>query len=290
MITVNLFTSGRHTQPLIKALEEAKNVKLVNIYEKLPDLSADFVGRRPLRRPKAEALAKADIFIVADFGQIIPKKILEIPEYGALCVHPSLLPKYRGASPVPQAILNGERETGVTIFKMDEKVDHGPIIAQFKRKIRNDDTAETLLIRLFTLGSQLLLKILPDYFAGKIKPAEQNHAQATYTHILKKEDGKINCLDLKEAMEAGGPKAVEIERKIRALTPWPGAWTTIHPRGGVAPAAHLGGEKRLKLLKAHLEPSIPHTKLVLDEAQLEGKKPVSWKQFCEGYKTDLSKD
>lgn len=271
MITVNLFTSGRHTQPLIEALKKAKEIKLVNIYKKLPDLPD-----------------KTNVFLVADFGQIVPKKILEMPRHGSLCVHPSLLPKYRGASPVQHAILNGEKETGVTITKMDEKIDHGPIIAQFKEEIRDGDTAETLYGRLFALGARDLINLLPAYIKGKIKPREQNHKKATYTKILTRDDGKIDW----------GKSDEEIERFIRAMYPWPGAWIevrfTVHGSQFTA--------KRLKILKAHLEKSLPTipdreprkkpsiadyqlliTKLVLDLVQLEGKRRVTWKQFKEGY-------
>jgi len=284
MLTVNLFTSGRHTQPLIKALKEAKNIKLVNLYSKLPDLPD-----------------KTDVFIVADFGQIIPQKVLEIPKHGCLGIHPSLLPKYRGPSPVQYAIMNGEKETGLTIFKMDEKVDHGPIIAQFKEKIRPDDTAESLYQRLFAAGGQVLITILPAYIERRIERREQDHSKATYTKILTRDDGFIPPEILKAAregkklqsdkvarwqggklMDSGalrlGDFATIVERFIRAMSPWPGAWTNIKVQGSKFKVQ----SKRLKILKAHLEKNLP-SKLVLDVVQLEGKKPVSWKQFQEGY-------
>jgi len=157
---------------------------------------------------------KPDVGVLASFGKILPKEILEIPKHGVLNIHPSLLPKYRGPTPVPTAILNGEQETGVTIIKMDEKVDHGPILSQFKMDIRPDDTAESLLERLFTAGAKVLTTILPVYLEGKI----------------------------------------ELRSRDRET-------------------------KRIKILEAHLEAN----KLVLDKVQLEGKKPVTWKQFQEGY-------
>lgn len=240
MITVNFFTSEKHTQPVIRALKEAKNIKFLNIYKKLNSPS------------------KADVFIIADFGQIIPKKILEMPKYGSLCLHPSLLPKYRGASPVQYAIMNAEKETGMTIFKMDEKIDHGPIISQKKVKIKPNDIQETLYKRLFIIGAQVLITILPTWVEGKIKPRPQDHSKATYAPLLSRKDGKINW----QKSDA------EIERFIRAITPWPGAWTTVNG-------------KRLKILKAHLE----NEKLVFDLVQLEGKKPITWKQFLAGYST-----
>lgn len=257
MISVNFFTSAKHTRPVIEALKKGANIKLLNVSKKLD-------------RPQ-----KADVFIVADFGEILPPKILSLPRHGSLCLHPSLLPKYRGASPVQYAIMNGDKETGLTLFEMDEKIDHGPIISQFKEPIRDDDTAETLYQRLFTAGAQVLVTILPSYIAGKIKPRPQDHSKATYAPQLTREDGRINWQKSEQ----------EIERFIRAMTPWPGAWTKIHQihsRSGIAPAAHCGsgkGEKRLKILEAHLEKG----KLVLDRVQLEGKKPITWKQFLAGH-------
>jgi methionyl-tRNA formyltransferase len=238
MITVNFFTSEKHTRPVIEALKKAKNIKLLNIYKKLSHPST------------------ADVFIVADFGTVFPKKILTMPKHGSLCLHPSLLPQYRGASPVQHAIMNGEKETGLTIFQMDEKVDHGPIISQFKDEIRNDDTAETLYKRLFIAGAQVLVTILPSWIEGKVKTRTQDHSQATYTPTLTRKDGRINWQKSDE----------EIERFIRAMHPWPGSWTLVD-------------NKRLKILKAHLE----NGQLVLDEIQLEGKKPITWQQFLAGH-------
>lgn len=203
---------------------------------------------------------KPDVGVLASFGKILPKEVLNIPKHGILNIHPSLLPKYRGPTPVPTAILNGEQETGVTIIKMDEKVDHGPILAQFKEEIKPDDTAESLYERLFTAGAKVLTTILPAYLEGKIELRKQNHSQATFTKKFTRDDGKINWKK----------SDVFKERFIRAMHPWPGAWTEVQLKKG---------KKRLKILKAHLEAN----KLVLDKVQLEGKKPVTWKQFQEGY-------
>lgn len=205
---------------------------------------------------------KPDVGVLASFGKILPKEILEIPKHGILNIHPSLLPKYRGPTPVPTAILNGEQETGVTIIKMDEKVDHGPILSQFKEEVRPDDTAESLLERLFTAGAKVLTTILPAYLEGKIELREQDDSQATFTKKLTRDDGKINWKK----------SDVFNERFIRAMDPWPGAWTMVR-------LSRARETKRIKILKAHLETN----KLALDKVQLEGKKPVTWKQFQEGY-------
>lgn len=204
---------------------------------------------------------KPDVGILASFGKILPREVLEISKHGILNIHPSLLPKYRGPTPVQTAILNGEQETGVTIIKMDEKVDHGPIIAQFKEEIKPDDTAESLYERLFAAGAKVLTTILPAYLKSKIELREQDHSQATFSKKLTRDDGKI---DWKKPDDY-------LERFIRAMSPWPGAFTSVKIKNQKS--------KRLKILKAHLE----NDKLVLDLVQLEGKKSVTWKQFCQGY-------
>lgn len=218
-----------------------------------------------IRSMRAEK-QKPEAGVLASFGAIIPKKIIELFPKGILVVHPSLLPKYRGSSPVQSAILAGEKETGVTIFEMDKKVDHGPIVSQFKEKINPEDNAKILYERLFIAAGRVLAAILPAYVKGKIEARAQDENQATDTSHLTKEDGKI---DWKQ------PK-VQIERQIRAMTPWPGAWTEITVKSS---KSKVKSQKRLRILKVHLEGE----KLVLDEVQLEGKKPVSWEQFKEGH-------
>lgn len=204
---------------------------------------------------------KPDVGVLASYGKILTKETLEALPHGILNIHPSLLPKYRGASPIQTAILKGEKETGVTIIKMDEKVDHGLIIAQFKEEVRPNDTTKSLSQRLFTAGVQVLRTILPAYLENKIEFRKQNHSQATHTQKLTRDNGKI---DWKKPNDY-------LERFIRAMYLWPGAWTDIQ--------LNKKGKKRLKILEAHLEDK----KLVFDQVQLEGKNPVTWKQFQEGY-------
>jgi methionyl-tRNA formyltransferase len=213
----------------------------------------------------AKISKKIDVFIIAAYGLILPKKILKIPRKGSLCLHPSLLPKYRGASPVQGAIINGDRQTGMTIFKMDEKMDHGPIISQFEETIQSEDTAATLYQRLFEAGAEVLVTILPEYSKGKIKTRRQDDEAATYTKILTKNDGRINWSKTPE----------EIERFIRAMTPWPGAWTEVE----LEQAGRTTLKKRMKIFSAQVQ----QDKLILDQVQLEGKTPTSWKQLQKGY-------
>ena len=202
---------------------------------------------------------KADIGVLAAYGEIIPKIVIDTFPHGILVVHPSLLPKYRGASPIQGAIANGDKQVGVTIIKMDEKMDHGPIVSQFKEETKPDDTTDTLRARLFERSKEVIAEMIEPYLQGKIKPKEQNHDEATYTKIITKQDGFIEA-------ESFTSEAAKAERFIRAMQPWPQAWTLI-------------GKKRLKILKAHLE----NGKLILDEVQLEGKSPVSWEEFKRGY-------
>ena len=204
----------------------------------------------------------ADLGVCASFGEIIPELVINYFKFGILNIHPSLLPKYRGVSPVPEALKNGDTKTGITIIKMDEKMDHGPIVVQSKEEVFPDDTGESLRTRLFQKSVDILIETIEPYLKGKIKLKEQNHNEAIFTKILTKQDGFL---------ELTGCDPVSTERFIRAMQPWPGAWTLIDG-------------KRLKILQEHLE----NEKLVLDEVQLEGKNPVTYQQFKEGYPSEAT--
>lgn len=204
---------------------------------------------------------EADLGVVAAYGNIIPQNIISKFSKGLLNIHPSLLPKYRGASPIQSAIIAGDTLTGVSVLLMDEQMDHGPLISQFKEEILNDDTNETLRTRLFERSAQFLIDLIPNYLNGKVKPKEQKHDEATFTKLIKKDDGFIKN-PLKDPLTT--------DKLFRAMQPWPGIWTLIT----------INKEPlRLKVNKLHLEGS----ELVLDEVQLEGKNPVSWDQFSAGY-------
>lgn len=207
---------------------------------------------------------KADLFLVAAYGRIIPKEILEIPKYGTLNVHPSLLPKYRGASPIQAAILDGERETGVTIILLDEELDHGPIIAQEKLSIENTDTSESLTKKLGELGARLLIKSIPDWIEGKIKPREQDHQKATFTKILTKEEGFIDL--------SNPPSAEKFNRMVRAFYPWPGVWGRWQMADG--------RWQMVKFLPNDPTTHLPNTPFLI---QPEGKRPMTIKEFLNGY-------
>ena len=197
--------------------------------------------------------ANADTGVLASFGAIVPNEILNLFPYGIINIHPSLLPKYRGPTPVQTAILSGDKTTGITIIKLDEEVDHGPILAQTKENILPNDTSESLYERLFKLGADSIVDTIKLYLTGKIKPQEQNHRKATFTEHLTRESGFI---DLSSSL-----KIENLKLKIRAYHPWPGVWTKLRIKNQ---------ELRIKFL--------PEKKI-----QVEGKKPVSYKDFLNGY-------
>ncbi len=234
-------------------------------------------------------LPEADLGILAAYGEIIPQKVIDSFKYGIINIHPSLLPEFRGASPIQAALVSGKKETGVSVIKLDNQLDHGPVVSQFTEEIWENDTTESLRKRLFERSSEFLIDLIPNYLNGKINLKEQNHKKATFTKIIKKEDGFIPAKYLVLALEGKSAKEswkinfindfsltadpFDLERFIRAMYPWPIAWTLLSQGdGGQA-------SKRLKIIKAHVEDK----KLILGEVQLEGKNRVTWKQFKEGY-------
>lgn len=193
-------------------------------------------------------IGKIDFAIVAAYAKILPKEIIELPRLGTIGVHPSLLPKYRGATPIQSAILAGEKETGVTLFLIDERVDHGSIFGKSEILIQKSETHETLMKKLAALSGDLLTATLPKFIKGEIKPRPQDESLAIYTKKFITEDGYVD-------LEKDDP--IVIERKIRALNPEPGVW--FRRKG-----------KRIKILEAELVDG----KLKLKKIQEEGKKPT----------------
>jgi len=181
--------------------------------------------RAPIHQPRSLRKEPAAIetlralqpeaIVVAAYGLILPQAVLDLPPHGCLNVHASLLPKYRGAAPIPAAILAGETETGVTIMRMDAGVDTGPILAHAREPIHPDDTTATLGTRLAELGARLMAETLPKVVRGEIRPIAQDEAQASFSPKIEKEDGRIDW----------SKPAIAIDRTIRAYTPWPGAFT-----------------------------------------------------------------
>ena len=184
------------------------------------DLGLPVIQPQTLRTPEAiEQLAafEPDLFVVTAFGQILPQSALDLPQYGALNVHVSLLPRHRGAAPIQWAILEGDTETGVTLMRMDAGLDTGDIISTVKTKITEGDTAQTLHDRLAQMGAVLLTESLSGYLDGTRKPVSQDDARSTYARKILKQDGQIDWTE----------PAKTIFRKLRALTPWPGIFTYL---------------------------------------------------------------
>jgi methionyl-tRNA formyltransferase len=190
---------------------------------------------------------KPDLMVVVAYGQILPQSILDLPPFGCLNVHTSLLPKYRGAAPIQWAIADGEPETGVTIMKMDAGLDTGPVLSARRTPILPTDDSQVLHDRLAQLGADLLIETIPDYVAGKIAPQPQPAIGSTYAAKIKKEDGRIDW----------SRPASQIWNRLRAFTPWPGAFTCLAANTSVG-RAFLGDEpitvkpQLLKIWKAEV--------------------------------------
>jgi len=224
-------------------------------------------------------LWKPDLIVVAAYGQIISKNILDLPKYGCINVHASLLPKYRGASPIHYALLNGEKETGITIMKMDEGMDTGEIISNFQFLISNDDNLISLYSRLANLGAKLLVKTIPDYIAGKIKLKKQDNNQATYTKIINKKDGLI---DWQESAE-------QIINKIRAFNPWPGTYSFWNKKKLGIQSAQITNQQLLPGMVVIEGKTIfigtSDKAIAVTQIQLEGKKSMMASDFILGNKS-----
>ena len=160
---------------------------------------------------------RADLIVVSAFGQILPKSVLDLPRHGAVNIHASILPRHRGAAPIQRAILEGDNEIGVTLMKMDEGLDTGDIIAVSRTPIQATDNSQTLHDRLAELGASLLISTLPDYVGGSITAKPQDDSLSTYARKIVKDDGRIDW----------SLPSIEIHRRIRAFTPWPGAFTFL---------------------------------------------------------------
>lgn len=267
---VIFFGSSKYVIPIIENLKKNFDLELVVTTEKNEtDAVPAYCKKNDLNFLSVSSLSdlihnskfiihNSSIAVIASFGLIVPKQILDLFPKGFINIHPSLLPKYRGSSPVQQAICNGDKTTGVSIMLLDSEMDHGPILKQQEEIIADNDTAETLYQRLFQKGATLLPEILKDYVKEKIISQPQDHSKATYTKILTREDGFI---DLNNP-----PEPQQLNHMIRAYFPWPGAWTLLCPKASEGQAKEL----RIKLL--------PENKI-----QVEGKKPISYKDFINGY-------
>ncbi len=223
---------------------------------------------------------EADVFIVVAFGQILPKEVLEMPRFGCINVHASLLPKYRGAAPIQWAILNGDKETGITIMQMGEGLDDGDILSQRRVDIEKEETGGSLFDKLSVIGGELLTETLVKVFNGEIKPEKQDEERATKVTMIRKDMGHINFED----------PAVKIERQVRGLYPWPSAYTKINGKGvkvflSEALNENREGKEPGEVIKADRDGFLIQTGsgiLSLKELQPEGKKRMNYSDFLNG--------
>ncbi len=234
-----------------------------------PTLRIDILQPETLDEAFAEKLKSysPDVFVIAAFAKLIKQDILDIPTHGSIGVPPSLLPFYGRASPMQNALLNGEDTTGVTLFLVDAKMDHGPIVAQETLYIGTMNYT-MLSKKLAELGGELAARTLADFVNGTITPQEQDHDKATLTTKFTTEDAFIDMHDIEKAQIEGGPIAQQLECKIRALNPEPGTWT-------MTPAIcsmQFGQEKRVKVLEADVSTD---DKLTIKKIHVEGKTPVA---------------
>jgi len=256
-----------HSSP-IKLLAEKLNLPLIDDLKTGRKTIVDF---------------QPDLAVVSAYGKILPQRILDLFPYGCLNIHPSLLPKYRGPSPIQNAILNGDERTGVSIIKLDQEMDHGPIIAQTSIPLTGTENEPFLTSKLAEIGSKLLLEALPDYLADNSRGCPQNDDLASFTALIKKEDGILNFND----------SAIINDRKIRAYFPWPAGQTEFIKNG--QPLS-------IKILraKAIAEKPVPTNgqwlvnqsrllitcetgSLLIHELQPAGKKPMPASAFINGY-------
>ena len=243
------------------------------------ELGIPVIQPEKLREPKTMEqlhIWSPDAIVVAAFGQILKQEVLDLPPFGCINVHASLLPRWRGAAPINAAILHGDEETGVTIMKMDTGLDTGPILSQRSVRIQPDETAGSLFETLSTLGADLLLDTLPKYFSGEIMPRPQPEEGAAYARMMKKQEGKLDF----------SHPAKELERRVRAFNPWPGAYFEWDGNLLKVHRASIGsGRKRVgERLVANNLPAVATSDglLVLEEVQPAGKKPMSGKAFLVG--------
>ncbi|MFA4837600.1 MAG: methionyl-tRNA formyltransferase [Dehalococcoidia bacterium] len=241
-------------------------------------------------RDKAEierlARLEPDAIVLVAYGQMLPQAALDIPKFGCLNIHPSLLPKYRGASPIASAILAGDEETGVTIMLMNAGMDTGPILSQKKVTIDFRDTTETLESKLAEVGADLLMETLPEWFARRLTPQFQNEEAATYTRPISKGDGEIDW----------NLSAIELDRKIRAFYPWPGCYTrwqgkSLKILGAIALPLSVSVGDSVEPGQVVMLASEPETPvgvvtsegiLGLLRIQAEGRKAISAAEFLRG--------
>jgi methionyl-tRNA formyltransferase len=271
---------GVVTQP-DRPAGRGRTLKPPPVKELAMQLGLPVIQPERLREPAAMEQLQSwqpDIIVVAAFGQILRPSVLNLPSYGCINIHGSLLPRWRGAAPIQAAILTGDEQTGITIMKMDPGIDTGPMLSQRAIPITDEDTAATLSQKLAHLGAELLLETLPGYLERSIHPVPQDESAATYASMLSKEDGR---LDLRQPARA-------LARKVRAYNPWPGAF--IRWEGQVVKihraltAASQPGTTPGQTIVLQRQPALVAGEgiLILQQVQPPGKKPMLGEVFLNG--------
>jgi methionyl-tRNA formyltransferase len=270
--------AGVVTQP-DRASGRGRELKAPPVKTLALELGIPVIQPEKLRGPEAMEQLRAwnpDLIVVAAFGQILRRDVLDLPRFGCINVHASLLPRWRGAAPINAAILHGDEETGVTIMVMDVGLDTGPMLGKRSIRLTRDETAGSAFEKLSQLGADLLIEALPDYLSGRLAPTPQPEDGVTYAPMIKKEEGRLDFTQ----------DAESLKRRVRAFNPWPGAFMDfdgmllkIHQARVEAGPAE-GGQR----LVVREQPAVGAGGgiLVLEEVQPAGKKPMSGKAFLAG--------
>ena len=274
----NYHVVGVVTQP-DRASGRGREIKMPPVKALALELGLAVMQPDKLRLPESMAQLREwnpDLIVVAAFGQILKKDVLELPRFGCINVHASLLPRWRGAAPINAAILHGDEETGVTIMQMDVGLDTGPMLAKRSIPLMPDDTAGSVTETLSHLGADLLIQTLPDYLPGKIVPQPQPEEGATYAPMLKKEEGRLDFTR----------HVIDLERQVRAFNPWPGAFMEFDNTVLKVHKSHVeeGNATEGQRLIYRDQPAVGARGglLALDEVQPSGKKPMNGKSFLAG--------
>lgn len=261
--------------PVKEAVLLAETAENIKIYQPLKARDKEFIAELKGINP--------DVIVVAAFGQILPAQIIHLPKYGCINVHASLLPKWRGAAPIQHAIINGDKESGVTIMQMDEGIDTGDMLLSKKCQIDLKETGGSLFKKLAAFGGPMVLEVLDMAESGTLKPVKQNEAEHTYAKMLKKEMGHIDF----------SASAEEIERLIRGLDPWPCAFTHIHGKilkiWSADAIFDVESDKDVafgtvtEVRKHDIIVKAGRGYLAINSVQLEGKKRMETGAFLRGY-------
>jgi methionyl-tRNA formyltransferase len=271
--------AGAVTQP-DRPAGRGGTVRLPAVKQAALRLGIPVIQPEKLRQPEAMAQLRAwapDLIVVAAFGQILRPEVLDLPRFGCINVHGSLLPRGRGAAPIQAAILAGDKETGITIMKMDPGVDTGPILSQRVLPIAPDETGGSLFEKMSALGAELLLETLPRYLTGELVPTPQPADGATYAPMLKKGDGLLDFTQ----------PAAALERRVRAMNPWPGAFFEWKGAPLKVHQARVSGEQSPgagSRITVQGWPAVGTSEgiLILEEVQPAGKKAMPGKAFLAG--------